>query len=405
MATTYTNSYTGRDPSATGIQKRTTIGDKVRNLFPGASPYLALVANGEIKKGELTSGKGLISKTSCDGRRAEWFTYTPPAILFTVSNVSGSDITLSSVVGLTLKRTVINLTNMEVGRMSAINTSTGVCAITGIGDASFTAAINDVLLVAMPAYEEASSSPYKSMKDDDNQYNVMQICRFPVKISASAKIQPNLAGGDFFKRLKEKELTQAKRNIEASFIFGERAYTTTTDLTADATLGDSFGTMRGLWNWAQKSFPCGGAMTPEKWIKDLDQVLSDTIDPSQKLVFLTSSRIKSDMQMWAHDRWMITKPGTYDKYGVKTDIFMTGKYEIEVMAHNLFDQGLNQSRGVIFTPEDNTYVFRTGRDLQPKNGIQDNSLDGYEDDLIGELTLQEETGGQNVCRVTDWFLQ
>lgn len=402
MATTYTTPYTGRDPSATGIQKRDVF-DKVRNLFPGAAQFLALVATGKIEKGEMTKSAGMISKKECSQRRYEWFTYTPPAIEFTVASVNGANITLSSATGLVLKRTVINLSNMEVGRVSSIASS--VITVTGISDASFTVASGDKLLVAMPAYEEASSSPYRSMKDDDNNYNVMQIARFPVAISASAKVGENY-GGDFFKRLKQKDMIQGNRLVEHSFLFGERAYTTTTDLTADSTLSDSFGTMRGLWNWAQKSFSCGGAMTPEKWMKDLDRTLSDTINPGQKLVFLTSSKIVGDMQAWAYDKWMITKEGKYSEFGVRTEVFKTGKYDIEVMAHSAFDRAGSplESKGIIFAPDDCAYVSRTGRDLQPRKGIQDNSLDGYEDEIYGELTLAEYTGGQNVCRVYDWFL-
>lgn len=400
MSTTYTTPYTGRDPSATGIQQR-SVSDEVRKLFPAASRMLALVAEGKVNKGQLTKGKGLISKTSCDSRRYEWFTYTPPAVEFSVSSVAGANITLASATGLVLKRTIMNLTNYDVGRISSI--SSNVITVTGINDASFTVTSGDNLLVLAPAYEEGSSNPYRTMKDEDNSYNVMQIFRFPIAISASAKIQKSF-GGDFWARVAENNMTNGLRLIENTLLFGERAYTTTTDLTADATLGDSFGSMRGVWNWAQKSYSCCGAMTPEKWLKDLDQMLANTISTQQNLVFLTSSRVIADMQSWAFDHWMLTKEGDYSKFGLKTKVFSTGKYDIEVMAHDAFDKTGNEGRGIIIAPDDIDYVYRTGRDLEPKKGIQDNSTDGYEDDIIGEITLAEKTGGQHCCRVTDWFL-
>lgn len=402
MATTYTVPYTNRDPSATGTQKR-SVHDKIRNLFPGASQLLALVASGEVKKGELTKGAGLLSKTSSDHRRYEWFVYTPPAIIYTVASVDSANITItSSVAGLTLKRTLYNSANGDCGRISSINTSTNVITVTGINDASFTVTAGDKLLVAAPAYEEGSKDPYRSMKDDDNQYNVMQIVRFPVAISASAKGSPHY-GGDFFSRLKQKDMIQGNRLVEHSFLFGERAYTTTTDLTADSTLGDSFGSMRGFWNWAQKSYSCGGAMTPEKWIRDLPLAMSDTINPNQKVVFLTGRRVFGDMQMWGYDKYLHMDDGEYDKFGVKTYKFMTAGPEIEVMVHNVFDQSGFEGKGLLMCPDDAVYVYKTGRDMQPRNGIQDNSLDGYEDEIYGELTCAELTGGLHCCQVSDWF--
>ena len=40
-----------------------------------------------------------------------------------------------------------------------------------------------------------------------------------------------------------------------------------------------------------------------------------------------------------------------------------------------------------------------------EKGIQSNSRDGYEDEIFGELTIAELTGGLNVCKVTDWFVR
>jgi hypothetical protein len=401
MSTTITTPYTNRDPSATGTQKR-SVNDKIRNLFPGSSKLMALVASGEVKKGEFAKGKGLLTKKSCDHRRYEFFVYTPPAVSYAVSSVAGANITMDSVDGLTLKRTFVNATNMDVGRISSINVTTKVITVTGINDASFTASAGDQLLVMAPAYEEGSSNPYRTSKDDDNQYNVMQLIRSPVAISASAKDSPHF-GGDFFGRMKEKDMIQLNRILENTFLFGERASTTTTDLTADTTLGDSFGTMRGYWNWAQKSFSCGGAMSPEKWMTGLDQGLSDTISDGQKLVFLTGSKVVGDMNLWAEDKWMLQKEGSYSKYGVKTSVFSTGKHDIEVMRHNAFDQRGFEGKGLIICPDDMEYVYKTGRDLQPRKGIQDNSTDGYEDEIFGELTCSELTGGLHCCKVTDWF--
>lgn len=401
MATNFTSAYTGRDPSSTGTQKR-SVHDKIRNLFPGASTFLALVAYGEIKKGELTKRKGMISKTTCSQRRYEWFTYTPWTIEYTVSKVEGANITLAASNNLAVRRCVLNLSNMDVARV--VSLANNVITVASINDAAFTVAAGDKLLALAPAYEENSENPAVIMKDEDNQYNVMQIVRFPVSISASAKTQEHFGMENIFSRLSEKNMIEGMRLVEHSMLFSERAYTTTTDLTEDSTNG-SFGTMRGLWNWAQKSFDCGGAMTPEKFIKDLPLQMSDTINDNQKVVMLCGRKVFGEMQMWAADKWMYSEPGDMEKYGVTSKKFQTSGPEIEVVKHAVFDRDDLSNKALIFCPEDLVYVAKKGRDIQPRKGIQSNSRDGYEDEIFGELTIAELTGGLNVCKVTDWFVR
>ena len=402
MATTYTTPYTNRDPSATGLQKR-TVNDKIRNLFPGAAQLLAFVANGKINKGELTKGKGMISKTSCSTRRYEFATYTPQTVEFTVESVNSANITIAgSVDGMAFKRTIVNSENNDVGRINAINTTTRVITVQAI-TANFDVAPGDKLLLMAPAYEEGSSNPYRVMKDHDTNYNVMQIFRFPVAISASAKGTPYYGMKDFFSRLKEQNMIEGNRLIEHTLMFGERANTTTTDLTTDATLGDSFGTLRGFWNWAGKSYNCGGAMSPEKFIKDLPLAISDTINPNQKVVFATSRQIHGEVVMWANDKYMPVSKGDLESYGVKSTKIQTAGPEIEIVPMDMFDRASFKNKGLLFCPEDMLYVPKEGRDLAPKTGIQDNSTDGYEDEILGELTVAELTGGLNICTVENWF--
>ena len=186
----YTTPYTNRDPSTDGTQKR-TFHDAIRNLFPGASTLLALVAHGEIKKGQLTKGKGMISKTSTSTRRYEFGTYTPLTVQFTVESVSNGKITIAgATTGMVLKRAILNTENMDVGRISYIDAANKKIMVTPV-TSSFDVAAGDKLLLMAAAYEEGSSNPYRIMKDFDTNYNVCQIMRYPVSIAASAKGTPH----------------------------------------------------------------------------------------------------------------------------------------------------------------------------------------------------------------------
>jgi hypothetical protein len=399
MATVYTAAFTTPAVSTTGTLKRGTVSDKIRNLFPGASQLFALISRGEVKKGEITKGKGLIGKKGSDYRKYEWFSYTPNVVELTVSSVSGSNITLSSTTGLVIKRTLYNPRTNEVGRVSSITSSVITCtAVTS----TFSPAADDKLLIMAPAYPENSAAPSIVQKDDDNHYNNTQIMRYPVAISASAKGSQHY-GGDFWQRLKEKNVMEGNRLNEHSYLFNERP--SSGDTTSDATIGDNFGTFRGMWFSAQKTFDCGGAMTPEKFRKDLPMEMSETINPSDRVMMLTSRNVVGEMLEWVNDKLMYIDGSKSDleAFGIKTTKFITNGPTIEVMAHDAFERAGNNNKALIFCPDDCLYIFRNGRDFQPKQGIQNNDVDGYEDEIIGEVGFAELTGGQNICKVKNWY--
>lgn len=401
MSTVITSAYTTPAISTTGTLERRTVSDKIRNLFPGAATLFALVATGKVNKGEVLKSPGLIGKRGVSTRKYEWFTYTPLAIVFTVASVDGTNYTMSSVDGMVTKRTVMNTTNMHVGRVSSINTSTKVITVTAV-TAAFTVTAGDTFLLMAPAYPQNSSSPSIVQKDDDNAYNVTQIARYPVAIAASAKGNPHY-GGDFWKRINEKNMIEGNRLTEHSMLFSERP--TSGDTTSDSTIGDTFGTFRGAWNWAANEFPCGGAMTPEKFRKELPAAMSDTINPGQRVVFLTSRVIRSEIIEWANDKLVyIDGKSKLPEYGIGDVVKVaTSGPSIEIVAHNAFDQTGMTNKGLIFVPDDMLYIFANGRDLQLKKGIQNNDVDGYMDEIIGEIGLAELSAGANVTKVTDWF--
>lgn len=401
MAENFTTAYTSRDPSATGIQKR-TVNDWCRNLFHGASTLLALVTNGKVNKGEVTQSPGMLGKRSCSHRRYEFFTYTPWVTVYTVTGTGSGTVDLDSVTGLSTKRTMLNDRTLDVARVSAIATLTVTYqAITS----TFTCAAGDKILVMAPAYEEASSSPNKFMKNEDNNYNVHQIVRYPWEMSKSAMKSDNyIYGKNYADALGKRTMIEGNLLIERSMLFSERATTTTTDLTTDATLGDSFGTMRGFANWAQKSYDAGNAMTPEKFITEIPLAMSNTISNGQRVVAFTSRKVFGEMQMWIHDKYIIDQGGELKKYGVKSMRFMTAGPEIEVIPHALFDNGKLQNKMFIMCPDDALYIYRDGRDIHvnPKE-IQSNSSDSVEREVLGEITVAELTGGLHCCMVSNWY--
>jgi hypothetical protein len=400
MGTVYTAAFTTPAISTTGTLQRRTVSDKIRNLFPGAAQLFALVSTGKVEKGEVTKSPGLIGKKGVDTRRYEWFSYTPNIVELTVASTDFTDHTMSSVTGLVTKRTVVNERTLSVGRVSSITSLAVRCtAITSTFNSEMLA--GDKLLIMAPAYPENSSGPLIVQKDDDQHYNVTQIMRFPVSISASAKGNPHY-GGDFWGRLKEKNMIEGNRLVEHSYLFNERP--SSADTTTDSIIGDTFGSFRGMWKWAANTFPCGGSMTPAKFQKDLPLAMSDTINPSQRVIMLTSRTILGEMLEWVNEKLAyIQGDSKVESFGLKTTKFITNGPTIEVVVHDAFDHGKLANKALCFVPDDCLYIFKNGRDLQPKQGIQNNDVDGYEDEILGELGFADLSGGNSITTITDWF--
>lgn len=398
MATTSTSAFANQTVTTTGTLKR-TVSDKIRTLFPGSANVLAMVAPGSLGKSKaLLKSEGLIGKKSTQNHKFESFTYTPLTITFTVSSVSGSDYTVSSATGLRPKYTLVNTANNTVARISAISSNT--LTLTSFGATSFSASADDVLLALAPAYEENSSSPYILQKDEDNLYNYVQIVRFPVAISASSKGNPHY-GGDFFSRIKLRNGAEALRKVDNTLIWSERA--SSGDTTTDSTLADVFRTTRGLWNWAQGSKTLGGALTHDYFMDDLVNVdMQDVVNDNTPLVMLTGRRVNGLMQSWIQQDLEVnqSKDEILARYGVKASVFTTSGPDIKVVKHDSFDRGSNVGKALIFNPEDCFYCYKMGRDLMPHNGIQSNSTDGYEDEIIGEIGIGVLDGGETITKLT-----
>jgi len=308
---------------------------------------------------------------------------------------------MSSVDGLCLKMCLLNTANQTVCRIGAISTLT--LTVTSIGGTTFSASAGDKFLALAPVYADNSSSPYILMNSEDNLYNFTNINRFPSAISASNKGNP-FYGKDYWQRVRKQVVMEGMRKVENSALWSERASSTNTT-TTDGTLSDTFRTTRGLWHWAVgggTTFDAGGSMTHEKFVRDLPLALNDTIGTGTKMIMYCGRKQFADMIMWANNNLMVTKEGTLKKYGVTSTVFVTSGPEIEVIVHDSFNRGSLSSLAILFNPEYVNYVFKKGRDFHPVLGIQDNSVDGVEDDFLGEWGIGVEDGGNSMCYITNW---
>lgn len=396
MATTYTAALTTPSISTTGTRKR-TVADKIRRLFPQDASLLALVSSGAGAGEDVVREKGLIAKKRVENRKFEGFTYTPIAFTFTVSTAGTTSIVVSSATGLTLKTVLMNTANMTVARVSGISSTT--LTMTSVGSTSFSAAVGDVLMSMGPAYEENSSNPYLLMQDEDNYYNTTHIFRFPSAISRTAKKIEHYGSKDYWQRVKQNVLTEGLRRVEIAMLFGERP--SSGETTTDSTLADTFGTFRGLWNWAASSYDAGGNMTWENFVVDMPDAMHESVGAQEKKLMICGYQTHGRMIKWAMDKLLVQQQGELEKFGVMTSKFITAKGTIEVLVHDAFNRGSLQNSAVVFVPERVQYCHFHDDDLHPKLGIQDNSVDGVEDDIIGELSFWSEDAGYSILKCTN----
>ncbi len=406
MATYSTAAITTPAISTSGIQKReVTEGDKWRHLFPG-SPILALVAKGAANKTgamNFQSKAGMISKRQVTNPKYEVFTYSPLAVEFTVATFSSvASYTVSSADGLTEKMCLVNTANNTVCRISSITSTTLVCVT--VGSTTFTAAASDKLLALAPAYGENSSSPYILSKTEDNVYNYLFIPRFPVAISKSAEGNDTYAGGPgaYWKLVKARNVVEGLRKVENSLIWSQ--YASSGDTTSDSTLSDAFRTTKGMYQWTGASYPCGGSLDYAKFSNDMVLGMNESARRAGRvMVLLESQKSKGLQNLWGQDKLNINESGEKDEFGVLIAKVMTSGPTIKLQVHDSFDRGTNTTKGLIFDPEDYEYVFKKGRDIQARNGIQLPSTDGFEDEIFGEIGINPIDGGNATTTLTAMF--
>ena len=383
--------------TATGTQKR-TVADQIREIYPKASVMQALVAPGAVRgsgeNGQAASA-GRIAKRKTQTMKFEAFTFTPIGV--SVAVASGTDLgpTVTDASGMTVGMTVMNMSNQTVGIIDAI--STNALTIVSLGTA-FTCVAGDRLLFLAPAYKEASTNPAVLSKDEDNIYNYVQIVREAVEIAKTAQNAPHYGSEPIWTRTKRRSFENAKRKIENTLLFGQRA---TSEVTATANLGSVYST-RGATKWAANTFDANGAMTPEKFRKDFALAMPDTVDPDQDLIMFCGRHIFGDMNEWAQGKLELQTPGMYDKIGLKTFKFMTAGPTIQVIQHNAFDQVGNQQKSFVFNPDEMAYYFLDGHDMAIKEGIQANDADSQKDELIGTCGFLDTTGGANSMMISNW---
>lgn len=399
----HTSAMTTPTSSATGTLKR-TVSDTLRHRFPGNSIFKFVSSGAIADLKEVKQQKGLFRKRSVPTALYERFVYDPLPVDCTVSSVtSATEFVVSSATGITLKTCLVNTKNRTVCRVQVISGTT--LTVVSVGDATgtFSCSAGDTLLIMAPAYEENSSNPYILMKDPTRLYNLTQISRFAVGVSGSAKDNPHYASNGYME-VKKRSLFEGFRKVEFSSMFMDRP-SSTNETTTDATLGN-FRSSRGLVQQAGTTWDAGGSMSHNRWLKDLSQAFDETVGMDMELTMVCGTNIFSEMVQWVNDGLIVEqKNSNLEKFGMTCRKFVTAKQPngINIFLHDAFDRGSLAKCAFFFAAEMGEYVFLKGRDFKPQNNIQNNDVDGYKDEVIGEWSFDFIDGGQHALLLTNWY--
>ena len=374
----------------------------MRALFPQNAKILALISSGQVVDGKVTKKAGLIGKKPTMTRRAESFSYYPKDRYKTVATGGTNSCTVSDASDLHTRMKVVK-TNGNTKETAIIDAISGTTlTLVNPSGSDFVVAAGDTIAIAGNAYEENSSNPQYVMKDEDQVYNVTQICRFPVAISGTKNATKHKAGGDYWSRIKEQNVPEALMQWERSVMFGD--YAASGNTTSMSNLGVEIGTHKGLWQFAQNTIDCSGGMTPKFFKGDMVTEMDPSISSGKHLIMFTSTKAYAEMLCWIDDKYVIQNPNSdLAKFGVKSTRFVTALQEIEVMTHDAFNMPGNWDDALVFNPDMLQYRFMTGRDLKPKSNIQSPSTDGFIDEIIGEACLLPVDLGYSISKVTNMF--
>lgn len=394
----HVTAYTTPSQSTTGTRKR-SVADFIRRNFPG-NVIQALVSNGIASGKDVVRKKGFIGKRAVEDSKFEVFIYSPQAISFTVASItSATQFILSASDGLTVKMGLWNTRTKTSCRIATRNSSTHELVVVSVGDTTFDVAADDVLIALGPAYAENSSSPYILMKDPDNTYNFTQIFRYTCAISNSAKSGAHY-GGDRWAALKEENGIEGMRKTELSLLFGNRP-SSTNESTSDSTLGDAFRTTRGVWNWGQTELNMGGSVTAEKWLADLPAMMHETMGTGLQAALLCGRLLYGQFCMLGNDVLRVeqTDSGELSALGLRPKKLVTGNGDIDLYVHDAFDRGNMSKTALLMVPELLDFVHLKDRDFKIKENIQNNDVDGRQDEILGEVGICPRDGGYSIHRM------
>jgi hypothetical protein len=391
--------------SATQQNKRDIL-DYIKLNYARNLKLIALLNDPNIGKSDVSMGKGRIQMKEVNQARFECFNFTDWTKTVVSGGLAGTALTVDSTAELKAYDTLYYFDpatgKTQTARVDSITNAT-VAEITSIGDVAFNPPAAAVLGISATAYPQNSSNPSILSKDFDNVYNLLQIVREPVAISNSMSKTEFYATKDYFKLLKMINLVRFYEKVERAFIAGNRPAGAVNTTNGGAALTSAFYTTRGLLNWAANSYDMNGAMTAFKLKTEVPRVLK-TVGEGDPMICMAGFDILGRIDDMIADKVVYNidvgnEKTTLREWGLNTKIIRTQTFAMELVNHQVFNEGALSKSMLIFNPNNVDFVHLPGRGIQPNVNIQANDVDGKIDEVFCEFGCRVNDGGQSMALI------
>lgn len=385
--------------TATSQHKR-DFSEQIRRLYPDLTKMLALVKGSDLDSyGKVAyNGKGMLGKRSCKRLDPEWATFTPIEVVYLATGGSASTAVIADTTGFQTGDKVVNTQTGEVGIVTALSSATEL-AITAVTGGTWSCAAGDYLAMLSSTYEEGTSRYNTVTNELTRNVTYLEIFREGVSIADTVKMTPQYTNEGMLERYMTDKMVQALRKAEGSMLFSKQA----TNGTTSATIGGTAYTLRsmkGLLDYAGSAIPMGGNFNWETFNTVIYPNLPKTIKPDETLYMLCSRKVAATMNQWANNSYLTMGSNQGTKFGKAIKTFVCGGgVEVELLVHDLFDQGGYSNSAVFFQSSDLEYLHLEGYDIKVRENAQLPATMGTTHIVEGILGLKSWSAGANV----KWF--
>lgn len=264
----------------------------------------------------------------------------------------------------------------EVFLVTAVSTNT-LTITRGYGETTAAAIVdNDPLVIIGNVNQEGAAAPATSTGSPTPVYNFTQIFRHAFDVTNTANACKTYGG----KLILQEQAQQSKMHmidIERSFLYGERKEDTNGTNPQRST--------RGLLKFLTENIKSSAGNLTElafnTWLQDVFMY------GSQKKLLIASPLLVSVISTWAGGK-LVTNSGASAKYGIAVTTYTSPHGELNIVKQPLFKGTVYGGYGMALDMQYVKYRFLEGRDTTLKTNIQNNNVDGREDEYLTECGLQ-----------------
>lgn len=382
-------------------QHKRDFSERIRRLYPDLTKMLALVdgSNLDAFGKPAYNGKGMIKKVEATRMDPEWSTLSPIEVMYLCTGGSATTALIADTSFFGTGDKIVNATNSEVAIVNTI-TDGNTLTVTAVTGSTWTGPnAGDYIIMISNSYEEGTSRYSTITNELTVNKTYLHIFREGIGIADTVRNTPQYTNEGMFERYMTDKTFQSLRKLEGSFLFSKQATAGTTTVTIGGTAYPLY-SMQGLLNYAGSATSMGGAFNWENWNTVIYPQMPKTMISDETIYMICGRKIAATMNQWAQNSYLTMGTNTGDKFGKTTKTFiMGGQLEVELLVHDLFDQGGYSNQTVFFQNSDIVYRFMKGLDLKVRENAQLPSAMAKVDIVEGVVGLQSYSNGANI----KWF--